>query len=156
MPVVSAAGADARLPGAMAEQPDVVQRSASLEEEDKEEYLDEEAWRAKKDAYEAQIVGLEEEQATLRDAWSDIVRANLDTVDDLKRKLKERERVRNDARAQRDALFRSQESHMNLLVAELAAAKLNVAELSDKRDRAHHDLGAMAGGVSGWKSPTKK
>ena len=35
-------------------------------------------------------------------------------------------------------------------VAELAAAKLRVAELSDARDRAHHDLGALA------KSPTKR
>ena len=46
-----------------------VQRSSSLEleEEDKEELLDEELWRARKAEYEAQIVGLEEEQATLRE-----------------------------------------------------------------------------------------
>ena len=129
-----------------------VQRSSSLEleEEDKEELLDEELWRAREAEYEAQIVGLEEEQATLRDAWSDIVRDNLSTVDDLKRTLAGRAKLRDEARATRDALVAKLETQQNHLVAELAAAKLRVAELSDARDRAHHDLGALA------KSPTKR
>ena len=129
-----------------------VQRSSSLEleEEDKEELLDEELWRARKAEYEAQIVGLEEEQATLRDAWSDIVRDNLSTVDDLKRTLAGRAKLRDEARATRDALVAKLETQQTHLVAELAAAKLRVAELSDARDRAHHDLGALA------MSPTKR
>ena len=86
---------------------DAAQRTSSVEdEEDKEEYLDEEAWRAKEEDYQSQILALEEEQATLRDAWSDIVRNNLATVDDLRQQLAEQTKRRDDARVQVDALLR--------------------------------------------------
>ena len=86
---------------------DAAQRTSSVEdEEDKEEYLDEEAWRAKEEDYQSQILALEEEQATLRDAWSDIVRNNLATVDDLRQQLAVQTKRRDDARVQVDALLR--------------------------------------------------
>ena len=86
---------------------DAAQRTSSVEdEEDKEEYLDEEAWRAKEEDYQSQLLALEEEQATLRDAWSDIVRNNLATVDDLRQQLAVQTKRRDDARVQVDALLR--------------------------------------------------
>ena len=39
---------------------------------------------------------------------------------------------------------RSHEAQQNEVVAELALAKLSVAELADERDRAHHNLGQLA------------
>ncbi|KAH8052330.1 hypothetical protein JL720_14967 [Aureococcus anophagefferens] len=128
-----------------------VQRSSSLEleEEDKEELLDEELWRARKAEYEAQIVGLEEEQATLRDAWSDIVRDNLSTVDDLKRTPPA---ARSSAtRPGRRATRSSPSSRRSRTTSSRSWPPRSCGpRLSDARDRAHHDLGALA------KSPTQR
>ncbi|KAH8054753.1 hypothetical protein JL722_8701 [Aureococcus anophagefferens] len=125
-----------------------VQRSSSLEleEEDKEELLDEELWRARKAEYEAQIVGLEEEQATLRDAWSDIVRDNLSTVGDLKR-APAREAPR---RGPGDARRARRQARDAAEPPRRGAGRREAARRGLSGRRAHHDLGALA------KSPTKR
>ena len=107
---------------------------------------EEAAWKEKEKNYQGQILALEEEQATLRDAWSDIVRTNLAAADDLRAQLNEQQTLRDEAQVQADAVLGELESQHNHLVAELAAAKLRVAELSDQRDRAHHRLAELARG----------
>ena len=107
---------------------------------------EEAAWKDKETNYQGQILALEEEQATLRDAWSDIVRTNLAAADELRTQLKTQTVLRDEAQAQADAVLGELESQRNHLVCELANAKLRVAELSDKRDRAHHSLAELARG----------
>lgn len=65
-------------------------------------YLDDDAWKAKETEYRKQVEGLEAQHATLRDAWSDIVRTNLMAVDELKAELKRKTAARDAAKAARD------------------------------------------------------
>mmetsp|Transcript_21658 Transcript_21658/g.66634 ORF Transcript_21658/g.66634 Transcript_21658/m.66634 type:complete len:143 (-) Transcript_21658:211-639(-) len=118
----------------------------SLEDDDEadEAYLDDDAWKAKETEYRKQVEGLEAQHATLRDAWSDIVRTNLMAVDELKAELKRKTAARDAAKAARDDVVTTGDAKHERLVAELAAAKVSVAELSEARDRAQKLLGEEA------------
>ncbi|KAJ1447432.1 hypothetical protein M885DRAFT_542782 [Pelagophyceae sp. CCMP2097] len=100
-------------------------------------------WQEQELGYRSQITALEEEQATLRDAWREIVRGNLATVEDLKKNLAETTRSRDAAQAGIDALVGSQRQRHSDITAALARAKLTVAELSSERDEMQARLLAL-------------
>lgn len=101
------------------------------------------AWTERESSYRSQIAALEEEQSTLRDAWSEIVRANMAMAEDLKQQLVEATKERDEAKSELDHLIEEQQEKHEHWATELAAAKLLVAELSEERDRMHQKLVAL-------------
>lgn len=61
-------------------------------------------------------------------------------AEDLKQQLAEATTERDEARAKLDNLVDQQANDHEALAADLAAAKLNVAELAEKRDKMNHKL----------------
>ncbi|KAJ8607008.1 hypothetical protein CTAYLR_006238 [Chrysophaeum taylorii] len=98
------------------------------------------AWVAREEEYRAEIAALEEEQITLRDAWSEIVRTNMATAEDLKLQLIESTNERDAAQAELDELQTEHAESHDALAVELADAKLKVAQLCEERDRLHQQL----------------
>eukprot|EP00635_Sarcinochrysidales_sp_CCMP3193_P015717 CAMPEP_0118889752 /NCGR_PEP_ID=MMETSP1166-20130328/528_1 /TAXON_ID=1104430 /ORGANISM="Chrysoreinhardia sp, Strain CCMP3193" /LENGTH=138 /DNA_ID=CAMNT_0006828347 /DNA_START=1 /DNA_END=418 /DNA_ORIENTATION=+ len=103
----------------------------------------------REDEYRSQIMALEEEQTTLREAWSEIVRTNTATAEDLQSQLREATNERDEARAELDTVLSEHKELQDGMAAELAAAKVAVAELSEQRDVMHHKLVSLlrAGGA---------
>uniref|UniRef100_A0A7S3K0D3 Uncharacterized protein n=1 Tax=Aureoumbra lagunensis TaxID=44058 RepID=A0A7S3K0D3_9STRA len=101
---------------------------------------DEERFYVQEEDYRNQISALEEEQITLREAWSEIVRTNMATVDDLKQQLIEAQYEKEEAQSEYDALLNDHEKVHNNLATELAATKVHVAQLSQERDDMHTKL----------------
>lgn len=102
------------------------------------EEAEERAWNEREESYRAQIAALEEEQVTLRDAWSEIVRGNMAMSEDLKKQLNEATRERDLAREEMEKL-KNDDGH-DVLASSLAEAKLRVAQLSEQRDLMHQKL----------------
>ena len=100
----------------------------------------EERYRKQEEEYRNQIASLEEEQITLREAWTEIVRGNMATVDDLKQLLIEAQNERDEAVSELNFLEKEHEEKHDALASELAATKLSVAQLSEDRDIMHRKL----------------
>ena len=121
--------------------------TTSLEDDDDQRYLDDAAWARREEGYRQQIKALEEQHKTLKNAWSDIVRTNLLKVDELKRELEAKRAKRAKRDSVRDALAAARSTGAathDRLVAELCSAKVEVAELNERRDRARKKLGEEA------------
>ena len=121
--------------------------TTSLEDDDDQRYLDDAAWNQREEGYRQQIKALEEQHKTLKNAWSDIVRTNLLKVDELKRELEAKRAKRAKRDSVRDALAAARSTGAathDRLVAELCSAKVEVAELNERRDRARKKLGEEA------------
>ena len=118
--------------------------TTSLEDDDDQRYLDDAAWARREEGYRQQIKALEEQHKTLKNAWSDIVRTNLLKVDELKRELETRRAKRDSVRDALAAARSTGAATHDRLVAELCSAKVEVAELNERRDRARKKLGEEA------------
>lgn len=97
-------------------------------------------WEEREEWYRSQIAALEEEQTTLRDAWSEIVRGNMAMAEDLKQQLIEATNERDEAQTELDHLTEEHTEKHQALAVDLASAKLHVAQLSEERDRMHQKL----------------
>ena len=95
-------------------------------------------------AISQQIKALEEQHKTLKNAWSDIVRTNLLKVDELKKELETKRAKRDSIRDALAAARSTGAATHDRLVAELCSAKVEVAELNERRDRARKKLGEEA------------
>jgi hypothetical protein len=119
--------------------------TTSIEDEERERrYLDEVIWNRQEAEYKEQITALEAQHATLKNAWSDIVRTNLLKVDELKQELAAKREARDTKRASLEAERSNSAATHDSLVAGLCAAKVEVAELNERRDRARKKLGEEA------------
>ena len=118
--------------------------TTSLEDDDDQRYLDDAAWARREEGYRQQIKALEEQHKTLKNAWSDIVRTNLLKVDELKKELETKRAKRDSVRDALDAARSTGAATHDRLVAELCSAKVEVAELNERRDRARKKLGEEA------------
>ena len=118
--------------------------TTSLEDDDDQRYLDDAAWARREEGYRQQIRALEEQHKTLKNAWSDIVRTNLLKVDELKKELETKRAKRDSIRDALDAARSTGAATHDRLVAELCSAKVEVAELNERRDRARKKLGEEA------------
>ena len=118
--------------------------TTSLEDDDDQRYLDDAAWARREDGYRQQIKALEEQHKTLKNAWSDIVRTNLLKVDELKKELETKRAKRDSVRDAFAAARSTGAATHDRLVAELCSAKVEVAELNERRDRARKKLGEEA------------
>ena len=118
--------------------------TTSLEDDDDQRYLDDAAWARREDGYRQQIKALEEQHKTLKNAWSDIVRMNLLRVDELKKELETKRAKRDSVRDALQAARSTGAATHDRLVAELCSAKVEVAELNERRDRARKKLGEEA------------
>ena len=118
--------------------------TTSLEDDDDQRYLDEAAWARREEGYRQQIKALEEQHKTLKNAWSDIVRTNLLKVDELKKELETKRAKRDSIRDALAAARSTGAATHDRLVAELCSAKVEVAELNERRDRARKKLGEEA------------
>ena len=118
--------------------------TTSLEDDDDQRYLDDAAWARREDGYRQQIKALEEQHKTLKNAWSDIVRTNLLKVDELKKELETKRAKRDSIRDALAAARSTGAATHDRLVAELCSAKVEVAELNERRDRARKKLGEEA------------
>ena len=118
--------------------------TTSLEDDDDQRYLDDAAWARREEGYRQQIKALEEQHKTLKNAWSDIVRTNLLKVDELKKELEAKRAKRDSIRDALDAARSTGAATHDRLVAELCSAKVEVAELNERRDRARKKLGEEA------------
>ena len=118
--------------------------TTSLEDDDDQRYLDDAAWARREEGYRQQIRALEEQHKTLKNAWSDIVRTNLLKVDELKKELETKRATRDSVRDALDAARSTGAATHDRLVAELCSAKVEVAELNERRDRARKKLGEEA------------
>ena len=92
----------------------------------------EEEWRLREEEYRTQILALEEEQQTLREAWSEIVRTNTENAETLKSQLKTAADEKAQAQQDLDKVLDEQKDFHGHLASELAAAKLAVAQLSEQ------------------------
>jgi hypothetical protein len=125
--------------------------TTSIEDEERERrYLDEVTWNRKEAEYKEQITALEAQHATLKNAWSDIVRTNLLKVDELKQELAAKREARDTKRASLEAERSNSAATHDSLVSGLCAAKVEVAELNERRDRARKKLGEEARTLVGW------
>ena len=118
--------------------------TTSLEDDDDQRYLDDAAWARREEGYRQQIKALEEQHKTLKNAWSDIVRTNLLKVDELKKELEAKRAKRDGIRDALAAARSTGAATHDRLVAELCSAKVEVAELNERRDRARKKLGEEA------------
>lgn len=119
--------------------------TTSIEDEERERrYLDEVTWNRQEAEFKEQITALEAQHATLKNAWSDIVRTNLLKVDELKKELAEKREARDTKRASLEAERSNSAATHDSLVAGLCAAKVEVAELNERQDRARKKLGEEA------------
>ena len=118
--------------------------TTSLEDDDDQRYLDDAAWARREEGYRQQIKALEEQHKTLKNAWSDIVRTNLLKVDELKKELETKRAKRDSVRDALAAARSTGAATHDRLVAELCSAKVEVAELNERRDRARKKLGEEA------------
>ena len=118
--------------------------TTSLEDDDDQRYLDDAAWARREEGYRQQIRALEEQHKTLKNAWSDIVRTNLLKVDELKKELEAKRAKRDSVRDALAAARSTGAATHDRLVAELCSAKVEVAELNERRDRARKKLGEEA------------
>lgn len=125
--------------------------TTSIEDEERERrYLEEVTWNRQEAEYKEQITALEAQHATLKNAWSDIVRTNLLKVDELKQELAAKREARDTKRASLEAERSNSAATHDSLVAGLCAAKVEVAELNERRDRARKKLGEEARTLVGW------
>ena len=118
--------------------------TTSLEDDDDQRYLDDAAWARREEGYRQQIRALEEQHKTLKNAWSDIVRTNLLKVDELKKELEAKRAKRDGVRDALAAARSTGAATHDRLVAEMCSAKVEVAELNERRDRARKKLGEEA------------